>query len=398
MLFAAAPVARQGDLVILDDKFVSGMAVHRRGWRGPVHAVMRESAVPPPFGRSHDPASLDFDLTILPPDAAAADALRGEIGLVLASADAVDQLDLAQACRSRGIPVVFGIEYTLGTRLAVAMMDPSRGPLRRLWSAAWNLRQERGRRRALHCADGIQMNGFPADRSYRALNDCALRYLDNRMRADMMATPDDMAARGDRHCAKAPLRLIHSGRLEPMKGADLLVPLSQALDGLGLDYTLDIYGEGSLAPAIGQAIADGGGNGRLRLHPPLPFETGLVPASRREADLFVSLHTQSDPSCTYLEAMGCGLPVAGFANGMLRTLVAQSGGGWTAPMRDTAALARLIAGLDKDRAELSRAAQAGLSYAMRHDFDTEFTARMDHLAAVLDAASARRAARGRAGS
>lgn len=383
---------------MLDDKFVAGMAAHRRDWDGPVHAVMRESAVPPPFGRSHDPASLGFDLTILGPGVPAAEALRGEIGLVLASADAVDQLGLGQACRSRGIPVVFGIEYTLGTRLAIALMDPSRGRARRIWSAGWHLRKELRRRSALRQADGIQMNGFPADRLYRQLHKCALRYLDNRMRADMMATAPDMAARADRHRARAPLRLIHSGRLEPMKGADLLVPLSHALDGLGLAYTLDIYGEGSLAPVIARAIADDRASGRLRLHPPLPFEDGLVPVSRREADMFVSLHTQSDPSCTYVEAMGCGLPVAGFANQMLGPLVAESGGGWTVPMRDIGALARLIAHLDVDRAELARAAEAGLGYARRHDFDTEFTARMDHLGAVFDAASARSATHGRAGS
>ena len=40
------------------------------------------------------------------------------------------------------------------------------------------------------------------------------------------------------------------------------------------------------------------------------FETELVPFTRQNADIFLGCHRQSDPSCTYLEAMGCGVAVA----------------------------------------------------------------------------------------
>ena len=42
------------------------------------------------------------------------------------------------------------------------------------------------------------------------------------------------------------------------------------------------------------------------------FESELVPWMRQEADIFLSCHRQDDPSCAYLEAMGCGLPVLGY--------------------------------------------------------------------------------------
>ena len=140
------------------------------------------------------------------------------------------------------------------------------------------------------------------------------------------------------------------------------------------------------------------GKAHVRLHRPLPFADGLVPVSRREADLFVSLHTQSDPSCSYIEAMGCGLPVAGFDNRMLTPLIAQSGGGWTVPMRDVRALAARIRALDGDRTAVMRAAETGLAFAARHDFEREFTARTDQLKAILETATARRGGRGPAGS
>ena len=381
-LFAAAPAGRAADgRLLLDDKFVSGMALHAAQWAGPVRAVLRETrAEGLPFASAVDPASLPFQATLLAPDAPLESALRDGPGLVLCSADVTEQLALGPAARARGLSVVYGIEYTLDTRMQVARLDRSRGPARRLWSMLWNLRQERHRRAALRAADGIQMNGFPADRDYAGLNPLPLRYLDNRMTLDMMATPADMQARRDRHARGEPLRLIHSGRLEPMKGGHLLVPLARALQAAGVAFTLDIYGAGSLQDDIAAGIASGGLSDRVKLHGPVPFETRLVPLSRQTADVFVSCHVQSDPSCTYLEAMGCGLPVVGFANRMLAALVADSGGGWCAPMGDLSAMAALIGGLERDRASLLARADAALSYAQGHDFAAEFDARMRHLA------------------
>lgn len=384
-LFAATPAGRAGGgRLLLDDKFVSGMALHSAQWAGPVRAVLREAAAGAmPFSSAVDPGVLPFEVTILAPDAPLASALRDGPGVILCSADVAEQLPVAEAARARGLTVVYGIEYTLDTRLQVARLDRDRGLARRLWSMVWNLRQERHRRAVLRGADGIQMNGFPAERDYARLNPLPLRYLDNRMTLDMMATQADMQARRDRHAGGEPLRLIHSGRLEPMKGGHLLVPLAQALDRAGVAFTLDIYGAGSLQDAIGADIAAGGLSGRVRLHGPVPFETELVPLSRTTADLFVSCHVQSDPSCTYLEAMGCGLPVAGFSNRMLSALVADSGGGWCAPMGDVAALAALIGGLARDRAAVVARADAALAYARQHDFTAEFDARMRHLAQVF---------------
>jgi glycosyltransferase involved in cell wall biosynthesis len=120
-----------------------------------------------------------------------------------------------------------------------------------------------------------------------------------------------------------------------------------------------------------------------------------VPVSRREADVFVSCHMQSDPSCTYVEAMGCGLPVVGFANHMLAALAQDSGAAWCLPMGNVEAMAGRIAELDRDRTEVMARAEAGLDYARRHDFGIEFDARMDHLAAVLSPRDSGRAAAGR---
>lgn len=389
-LFAAVPAARTADgRLLLDDKFASGMALHAAHWPGPVRTVMRELGKDSlPFAHAVDPASLNFEVTLLAPDAPLEQALGKAPGIILASADMPEQLSLGAAARARGLSVVFGIEYTLRTRLQIVRLERGFSRKRKLWSMLWNLRMERKRRAALRAADGIEMNGFPAEATYAGLNAHGMRYLDNRMSAEMLATPAEMDARRQHHSQRRPLRLINSGRLEALKGADLLVPLATLLHQAGVPFTLDIYGAGSLEDDIRQAIAQSGLGDQVHLHQPVPFETGLVPISREAADVFVSCHVQSDPSCTYIEAMGCGLPVVGFGNQMLAALVRDSQGGWCAPMGNVRRLAELIAGLARDRDAIMTKAQAALDYARRHDFHAEFDARMRHLAQVVSRSDA----------
>ncbi|MFB9222927.1 glycosyltransferase [Paracoccus cavernae] len=384
-LFSAAPVVvvDEGHLRI-DDKFVAGMDMHARHWDGPITAVVcAGKASDLPFSSVYPIDELGFRVKVLPEGAAPETALEKGPGLVLASADMTEQLALGDAAKALGLSVVYGIEYTLDTRMRIAMIDKRRGYLRRLWSVVWNYRQERRRKQVLRQADGIQMNGFPAASEYSALNSYALRYLDNRMQKPMFATTRDMVARQRHHEAAGPLRLIHSGRLEPLKGAHLLLPLAELLVARGVPFTLAIYGDGSLAEGMRAQIAQKGLGKHVSLHGPLPFESGLVPVSRMEADLFISCHVQSDPSCTYLEAMGCGLPVLGFDNQMLSPLVLHSNGGWTVPMNQLRQMAEQIGALAKDRKQLLDHAEAALTYARRHDAESEFEARMAHLARVF---------------
>lgn len=162
-----------------------------------------------------------------------------------------------------------------------------------------------------------------------------------------------------------------------MKGAQDLLPVMHALKEIGVLATLDIYGAGSLTSEIEAGLA--AFEGRVRLHGPVDFATALVPYSRTQADIFLSCHRQSDPSCTYIEAMGCGLALAGYDNAMWSTLSAKAGSGKIAPLGHPSALARAIAEWDRDREALIRDTKAGLAFARVHDFHAEFTRRMAHL-------------------
>lgn len=366
-----------------DDKFLSGLHRHAELWDGPLRLLLRVGAAPLPFSRLVTERDFPGELRLLGPDEPIrAEHLEGA-DVVLASGDRHDQMDLTALSARTGARIVYAIEYTLPTRLRAAALDPDRSALRRMRSAAWVLKEERRRRRAFRAAAGLQFNGYPAHRAYGSLDPRGCIYFDGRMSHEIMATPEEMARRASRLGAGGPVRLITSGRLEPMKGAQDLLPAARAMLRAGVDFTLDIYGAGSLGVGIAAAISSGEFGGRVRLHEPVEFETALVPVMRREADIFLSCHRQGDPSCSYLEAMGCGLPVIGTANEMWGPMAAESGAGWVVRMGRPSAVAACAAQLASQRDAITAAAARALSFASAHDFAREFARRMDHLAGLV---------------
>ncbi|CAM3211977.1 glycosyltransferase [Paracoccus nototheniae] len=389
ILVPSVHVVRDAEGLRMDDKFIEGIRMFAREWDGPVRVVIREYDGALPFSRRIDPADLPCELRVIGPEIPITpeDLQGGDI--VLAAADDFRQMSLPPVCAAVGARLVYAIEYDLATRMAVSQMDlatlrPLKRLLRTLRAKQWLLSHERRLRRALRAADGVQANGFPAWTAYRGLSASPCLYLDGRMSRDAMATPADQARRA---AQTGPLRIVHAGRLIAMKGSQDLVPFAQALRDEGVDFTLDIFGTGPMrAPMAadlarlglgGEADLPGGQPGPVRLHQPVDFSTELVPWMRDKADLFVAFHRQSDPSCSYLEAMGCGLAVMGSSNAMWTELAKQSQGGWVAPMGQPATMARQIAALN--RTDIMTAGERALHYAQDHDFDREFARRIDHL-------------------
>lgn len=365
--------------------FHEGMLYYSRAWDGPVTGLVRERAGAFPLGRPVDPETLPFAIRMLPQGRRPGpEDIRGH-DIVLCSADNHEYLHVAGICARLGVRLVHIIEYTFETRMQILRLD-RRGFSGTLRGMIWHLGQEWRRRRAFAMADGLQANGYPAMQAYGARSRNAMMYIDNRLRRDQQATDADMAARRARLAARlaagGPLRLLNSGRLEPMKGAQDLIPIARRLAALGLPFEMDIFGHGSLRDAIARDIAAHGLGGRVRLHDPVDLATVLAPFARQEIDIFLGCNRQSDPSCTYVETMGCGVPVAGYTNRMWQALLAASGGGWGVPMGRPEALAAALAQLARRPEEIAARGDRALAFARQHDFETEFARRVAHLAAI----------------
>lgn len=377
LMIAPAPVILRGDTVVLDVKFAEGMAAQAAAWNGRLDCILWEGADRIAFPVEVRPSDLSWGLTTLPPGAALPKDTGRDHDLVFASADMHETLLIAPESRT---PVVYTVEYTHRTRLDILALETSRNPLRRLRRRLWLEQQERRRRRALRAAAAIQSNGYPCALAYADLTSDMHLYLDNRMTADRFVTETEMTTRLDRIAQGGPLRIVYSGRLDPMKGTQDLVPLAARLQARGFPFELDVFGDGILAETMRDQIAAHGLSERVRLHGNVDFATELVPWQRQNPDIFLSCHRQGDPSCTYIESMGCGLPIIGYANEMWQPLCEASQGGWHLPVGDIGALADRITTLT--RTDIATAATAAAAFARKHDFHTEFSGRMAHLERV----------------
>jgi glycosyltransferase involved in cell wall biosynthesis len=381
LMIAPAPVIEVGDRLKLDVKFVEGMRIQQSHWPSRMTCVLRRGVPSIPFGREFDRSELPFDLRLLDPNEELGTRHLAGADLIYAGGDDFRCLDLPDHL-TPGQKLVYVIEYTQETRLQILLLDRGRGLVSRLKGRVWLMQQERKRQRAFRAAHGLQSNGYPAHDLYGPMSRDALLYLDGRMTPDLFATEADLAARETHRAAGGPLRLVFSGRLETMKGAQDLVPVARRLTERGVDFTLDIFGSGSLEAEVAEGIRSLQDPQRVRLHKAVDFETELVPFTRRDADLFLGCHRQSDPSCTYIEAMGCGVAVVSYDNRMWQRLNGESQAGWGTPLGQPQALADRVAEIAKDPAEISRRSRNAWAFSRRHGFLPEFRRRMEHLARI----------------
>ncbi len=138
----------------------------------------------------------------------------------------------------------------------------------------------------------------------------------------------------------SPLRqLLWTGRMEPQKGLDLLLPALAACRAGGARFQLNLLGEGPMqAPLLAQVEA-------LDLHDCVAF-LGAVPASEvranlARADVLLLPSRYEGMSNAVLEAMEAGLPVLCTRCGGLDTVV-EDGAGWVCEPNDVAALERAL--------------------------------------------------------
>lgn len=366
---------------VLTKKFVEGAEAYVRRWPGPV-TVAIEPSTQPDGNLDHAewlPEELGFEVVRVSfADRAAMDPLFRDSALVAAGLDH-RQAHLAAWAKRAGTKIVYTSEYTLQTRFQI--VDAEGGTsLQRTKRKVWAAMQEARYVRALLQADAIQCNGEPTYRLYRRLVKDSLLFFDTRTSDAMVVDDHALRAKRERALAGEPLHLAFSGRLNHMKGADLLVAVAKDLAGRGVPFSFDVFGDGPLAADMRRDSRELGEQFRMR--GVLDFASELVPLVKRDIDLYVICHRQGDPSCTYLETLACGVPIVGFANEAWRGLADHGRFGWSAKMEDVPAIADRIEHLHRNRGELASAMDEARDFASSHTFERTFAKRLDHLQSV----------------
>lgn len=294
-----------------------------------------------------------------------------------------------EACRharSKAIPYIPVIEYDLPTQIVMSageISNPARRAVRAVRRAlGYYLTDKPLIRHALE----VHCNGYPIYEAIAGLNARRLLYLDSRMTRHMVVDADRLEQRLSSRAGRA-LRLIYSGRYESSKGALDAVKVAAGCLERGMSIEIDCYGQGAQRTDM-EAIAAGAEvRGRIRVHDAIPFPDLVKKV--QDADLFVCCHVQNDPSCTYLETLGAGVPIAGYANRMWQHLHAASHAGICTKIGRFDLLSDAIIDLANRPEVLDRLSRAAREFATAHTFEHEFKKRTDAISAALAVARSR---------
>lgn len=382
-IIPSVPVWKERNELLFDRKFYDGVIRYCHAWPGPVNCIMTAGTEGlPDFGIVRMKAeTLPFSCTEVAGGSQISEKHLAGSTIVLASGDSYDQLHIAGLCRKLGITCVYVIEYIPETRYQIAALT-TKNPLKLLRRLLFISNQEKKRKQAFTLANALQSNGTPAY-EYYSLAANRLLYFDTRVSKRDLISPDALEKRLLDLDARNPLRLAFSGRLIAMKGADHLVRLARMLKQNGMAFQLTIYGKGDLEKQMKTYIENHHLDSLVSMPGALEFHNELLPEIRKKADLFICLHRQSDPSCTYLETLSCGVPIVGYANRAFSGILAFGDVGWSAPVGDLKGVRNIIIRLDKQRNEIARKARNSILMAKEHDFESTFAKRTGHLLSMV---------------
>ncbi len=371
-------VRRPSGAVVLTRKFIEGMSLYADQWQGPVVAVMHPVDQPTANLDNVEvqPSELPFQVKCLNYKSRELRDFLATCGFVHWGPHYMLH-DVADELLRAGVPSVYCTEYSFRTRRQIVAAEVS-NPIRRLRRMVWEWQEERRIRENVPKVTGLEANGTPTYEAYGQLSSHRSLFFDTRMPLDLMATDDQLDRRlHDLQSADRPLRLVFSGRLNHMKGALDLIAVAEELRRRGVSFQLSICGGGPSEDEMRRRIQAGGLASHVFMKGVLPFAEGLVPFVRSEADVFLCCHKQGDPSCTYLETFGCGVPIAGYLNEAFDGLLRRVDAGWGAPMNEPGALADLVVQLSNNRPAIAPKARRALAFARDNSMEATFKRRME---------------------
>jgi glycosyltransferase involved in cell wall biosynthesis len=366
--------------LVLTRKFIDGVNEFQKFWGGPVAVYMmaRKNETGEMDDVSVWPKDLSFHIEVLSLEDIVRAITADRSAVVLLSLDDFRQNALGSICQSNGVACAYISEYSLDTRKQIIDANTT-NRLLRARRKFWEEGEERRRRAAVASASGLQCNGTPTYDCYRDLCEDTIVFFDTRVTEDMLATDEEVWRRASRLPATRPLQLLFSGRLTPMKGALQLLDVAKELRRLKVEFHLSICGDGESKQAMSRIIEVEQLTGSVSLNGVLDFRRELMTFVKSEIDLFVCCHPQGDPSCTYLETMSGGVPIAGYANEAFAGIVRSSGCGWLAPVNRPEELARVILDISNAPASLREKSLDALAFAKGHTFNRTVSRRIDHL-------------------
>ncbi|WP_237233717.1 glycosyltransferase [Rothia nasisuis] len=265
--------------------------------------------------------------------------------------------------------VVYLVEFTPGIRRGIYRAHVTGGFWKKAVIDFSLMKKEYQDRKFLRRASALQFNGSPAAQHYRRLAKSSIVFFDHRV--DSLPEPNPSKYGSDRE-----FNIGFSGRLDPMKGSRYLAHISQKLYKTNPFIKFYIMGDGSDRSDVLERSAP-----NLIYKGFMEYRAQWVPFVQKNISLMVLPHVQGDPSMTYFESLGQGVPVVAFEN-ETSTFLNQEGVGWTVPRADVDALVEILNHLALNRDEVGRKSEAALRFMSSHLYTKTVARRMDHLISI----------------
>lgn len=361
---------RADGAALLPDKTITGIRGYRKFWKGDITLVLRASGAEGQEGSGYRwSTGSDFGVRIVSTTGDLAQAISD-----LAPDVTFGVLEYAHR-RFGDLPgrVVYNAEFPIRERLTSGLVGkPQLGHRLRITAGA--LRQGAIVRDMVRRSQGLQCNGWPAWDGYQRLSMNPLLYFDSRLTKEMIVKHAHVRSQ---LASNGVLRLGFSGRLIEPKGPRHAVELTNRLNRQGVPTTLTVFGGGQLRTELERLD-----EGHISWAGNISFADEWVRRVPHEIDLMVLPHIQGDPSGTYLESSGLGVPVLGFRNRAWDALNRRHGLGWAVPTGSVDALERQVIHLLQVADEVEETSLRGMEFMRQHDFENTFSRRVEHLAEI----------------
>ena len=273
----------------------------------------------------------------------------------------------------QNIPVCYSIEFTSKTRLDAYYSQPNISLIDKVRIYVGEKRQNKKFKQLIYNASGIEINGDGAYKEYGSLNPHTIRYYDHRIyQHDLDSVQISTQPKNG-----AGITVAFSGRWTAIKGTDLFLEIAARTYTLNPDIQFVIMGDGEYRDLVQEYQYPNLLNLGF-----IKFDPEWKKYVRDYVDIMLLPHRQGDPSCTYFESLGMGVPVVGFSNDTLTPLV-ERGVGWEFSRFDVSAVAQKIVELNRDYAQVTQRALQAHKFMSDKSFEKTNRMRAEHMMNVV---------------
>jgi len=365
--------------ITLTRKFIDGVHSFKKIWPGSITVILE------PETESLDDnigyvklavTDLNFDVKVC--DYYSSD-LKSEIeeASVVLGSIGVRQNHLSKLCQMTSTPCVYVAENSFKNRCEILDYTVTNVVLR-FRRKIWQYFQERKQIKAIKIADGLQCNGTPTYCDYKQLQKNIVLFFDSRLSQKVIPSEKEIINKYKELIAlNRPIRLVFSGRLIDIKGTNDLPRIAHFLENKSINYEMFIFGDGDLMSEM-KDYAKHFKLNKIKFFGAVDFDNELIPFISKNADIFLCTHKQSDPSCTYIETFGCGVPILGYENEAFTGIQDESDGGWVvAPKIES--IGKEIIRLIGDPISIQEKAIKSRDFAINHTFEITIKNRVNQL-------------------